>query len=334
MAGLMAEVGLHDDERYQPYHGRHENDTTGSVTAALARSILIRKLILLPKLKASALFQPEDHVTSTKIKAGAKHATKTFAGRALGGAWLKALHYGGIFGSGTLLFVGQELALAKLTGRHDDLDEAPPLQSGLAGAVGGALYGVTATPIANYLREGKATAGVLTRGLGWTLVRDTGGFALYFGIFTAIRGSLIQFEGADNEAIMEGRYAWTDIARRLCVSSLAGAGAATFSYTWRSPFDTMYKRSCGYRPPDTPLLSWDRFITSPRGMKAVLLGAATWAAYEFSMLAVHRLHRHGRHLERLDEAAFLTWHEGHAYDPEHGGRHHGHETDPLDWSAD
>ena len=83
-------------------HGRHEDDNVGSVTAALARSILIRKAILLPKLKAAALFQPEDHVRSSQIRAGAILRTPNSSGRA---TWARR-HIGtvGLQGSTTVEF--------------------------------------------------------------------------------------------------------------------------------------------------------------------------------------------------------------------------------------
>jgi hypothetical protein len=291
-------------------HGRHEDDNVGSVTAALARSILIRKAILLPKLKAAALFQPEDHVRSSQIRAGAILRTPNSSGRAtwarrhIGAVGLQGLHYGGIFASGTLLFVGQELALRYITGARGDidLDAAPPLQSAVAGCFGGALYSLSATPLANFLRAGQPTLATLVQGLHLTLLRDTVGFGLYFGTYTAVRGSLAPYEGVSVDRITAGDYHASDVARRLSLSSFSGAAAAASSYTWRSPFDTWYKISIGTRPHDTPLLSWSRFVTSPRGMKAIVLGSATWAAYEGSMLCVHRLHRQGLELEALGKS--------------------------------
>jgi hypothetical protein len=325
-------------------HGRHENDSVGSVTAALARSILIRKVVLIPKLKAAALFQPEDHVRGTQIRADVilRHNTKTWARRNIGAAGLNALHYGGIFGSGTLLFLGQEFALRSLTGARGDvdLDAAPPLQSGIAGCFGGALYSLSATPLANFLRAGQPTLGTMVQGLHLTLLRDTAGFGLYFGVYTAVRGSLAPYEGVSTNQITAGHYHASDLVRRLLLSSFSGAAAAAASYTWRSPFDTWYKISIGNRPRNTPLLSWNRFVTSPRGLKAIVLGAVTWAAYEGSMLCVHRLHRQGLQLEALDEAAFTVWLSAHAFHPayergaEHGGRWHGHDVEPHRASDD
>jgi hypothetical protein len=321
-------------------HGRHEDDQVGSVTAALARSIIIRKIILLPKLKAAALFQPEDHVRGAQIQRKSilrpRRTQTSWARRNVGRASLTGLHYGGIFASGTLLFVGQEQALRYLTGVKGDvdLDAAPPLLSGLAGCFGGALYSLSATPLANFLRATEPNFATLVRGLPVTLLRDTGGFGLYFAAYTLVRGTLAPYEGVSTESITAGNYHISDLVRRVSLSSFSGAAAAATSYLWRSPLDTWYKISIGARPSDTPLLSWNRFITSPRGVNAIVLGAATWATYEMSMLCVHRLHRQGLYLEALDEAAFTTWLTGYAYQPcyergaENGGRWHGHDAVP------
>ena len=101
-------------------HTHTQDDQVGSVTAALARSVVIRKIIMLPKLKAAALFQPEDHVASNALKR--THILKrrtTWVARNLSKGGISALHYGGIFGSGTLLFVGQEYALECITGEGE-----------------------------------------------------------------------------------------------------------------------------------------------------------------------------------------------------------------------
>ena len=109
----------------------------------MARTVVIRKIIMLPKLKAAALFQPEDHVNKCNLKRTLLGKPRTtWAMRNISKGGLGAIHYGGIFGSGTLLFVGQEFMLGQITGRHEDLDAAPPLASGLAGSFGGtpAIY--------------------------------------------------------------------------------------------------------------------------------------------------------------------------------------------------
>ena len=51
--------------------------------------------------------------------------------------------------------------------------------------------------------------------------------------------------------------------KRMAVASFSGGAAATATYCWRSPIDTLYKQNFGWRAADAPLLSWDRFITVP-----------------------------------------------------------------------
>ena len=78
---------------------------------------------------------------------------------------------------------------------------------------------------------------------------------------------------------------------------LRNAGATAFSggvsglatYLWRSPWDTKFKRSVGWRGDDAPLWSWRRFLQSPRGLKAIGLGAATWSAYELADAVLRKL---------------------------------------------
>ena len=320
-------------------HGRHEADEWGSLTAALARTVLIRKLFLLPKLKAVSWFQPEDHVNALQVRATRRLQGKSWGMRVLGTAGMKAVHYGGIFGGGTLLFVGHDLALAQLSDLNmDHLDDAPPIQSALAGAVGGVLYSLIATPIGNFLRNDatsgrKATFGVLGKGLHFTLARDMGGFFLYFGAYTLARGVLAPLEGvATAHAVSEGHsLSARDVCARATSAGLSGGFAAACAYQFRSPLDTMYKIHIKQRSAATPLLSWERFLTSPRGLKAIAIGAVTWGCYEIAMLGVARLHWVGREMERRDEAAFVTWCGRIAYEAEEfgaHGRHHEHECHP------
>jgi hypothetical protein len=132
------------------FSGRHDDDTVGSLTAVLARSVLIRKLVLMPKMKAAMLFQPEDHVARERVKA--QFGRTLFGGANRRSARLTQLvHFGGIFGAGALLFLGQEVALSWLMSgsltQHVDVDTAPALKSGIAGSFGGLLYAATATPL-------------------------------------------------------------------------------------------------------------------------------------------------------------------------------------------
>ena len=45
----------------------------------------------------------------------------------------------------------------------------------------------------------------------------------------------------------------------------------------------------GWRSADTPLWSFERFIRSPRGLKAAGIGAVTWTAYEFVEIGIDLL---------------------------------------------
>ena len=316
-------------------HGRHEDDSAGTFWAVLARTWFIRKAIMLPKLKAAAWFQPEDHVSSHQVKVQRRLVGKSWGMRVVGGVGMKAIHYGGIFGSGMLLFVGHDIALARLSGLGvDELEKAPPLQSAAAGAFGGALYSLTATPIANFLRNDaaigrRASLFTLAQGMHWTLLRDVGGFGLYFGAYTAARDACLR-AGLDSAAsahsIAHGEgHALTlaECARRTACASLSGGFAACFAYSWRSPLDTLYKINIGARAADTPLLSRDRFLSSPRGLRAITVGALTWGVYEMTMLAVAQLHRLGLEMESLDQLAFVTWYAAPAYTRESGHGHRG-----------
>jgi len=291
------------------FSGRHDDDTVGSLTAVLARSVLIRKLVLMPKMKAAMLFQPEDHVARERVKA--QFGRTLFGGANRRSARLTQLvHFGGIFGAGALLFLGQEVALSWLMSgsltQHVDVDTAPALKSGIAGSFGGLLYAATATPLANYLRSERllahattprALARVLGRGMWYTVPRDVGGFGLYFGVYTATRHVLEPFEGPTFERMVSGQYEYVDVVRRLGCASASGAAAVIAAYCWRSPLDTLYKQSLSLRDKQARLLSAQRFRTSKRGMFVLGVGAMTWTAYEASMLAVHRLDRYGRQLE-------------------------------------
>ena len=85
-----------------------------------------------------------------------------------------------------------------------------------------------------------------------------------------------------------GKYTYFDVAQRMAVASVSGAAAASATYCWRSPIDTLYKQSLRWRAADAPLLSLKRFITSPRGLKAVAIGAVTWTAYDSAIIGLKR----------------------------------------------
>ena len=288
-----------------------ENDTA-IFYAAAARAFLIGKLVLLPKfkLKAAAMFQPEDH--ASKI-------AESIRGGRLGWLRTSALNYGGIYLSGVLLFMGHATVLRRLKADEtelDDEDTAHASKSALAGACGGIAYGLSSTPLISLLRLGGPARGELfswvhravLRPLSYTLPRDAGGFALYFGVYSYVRthplitsSPAVEVKAeAEAEAKAETPPASSalmtvaaEAVPELATALVAGTAAGIATYLWRSPWDTLYKVRMGWRPPDAPLLSGSRFITSPRGAKAVGISGATWVVYEAVILAVRELTARG-----------------------------------------
>jgi hypothetical protein len=80
----------------------------------------LRYSILLPKLKATAMFQPEDHVSQQHIQwPGNRGRMSQWA--------LSGMHTGSIFFSGTLLFVAQERMLRYIEpSTHGEFARASP----------------------------------------------------------------------------------------------------------------------------------------------------------------------------------------------------------------
>ena len=285
-----------------------DESAVASHAAAVARSFLIGKLVLLPKLKlkAAGWFQPEDHAS----RVSARLAVTRF-GRI--GAWL--LNYGGIYLSGVLLFEGHHFALRRLKrdfAIDEDAPEVEATMSALAGGFGGTLYALSATPLVSLLRLGPRVAKetwrhwarrALAGPLPYTLARDVGGFSLYFGTYSALRSAGSALEravgGGDSsngpspaataasaEASADGRAGFdlqlemVGLAATVSSALVSGSAAGVATYLWRSPWDTLYKQRMGWRDRNAPLLSPSRFITSPRGLKAVGISAGTWAVYE------------------------------------------------------
>ncbi|CAB9525130.1 expressed unknown protein [Seminavis robusta] len=284
---------------------QQQQATAASLSAAAVRSFLIGKILLIPKLKklkAAGMFQPEDHASRVS------HRTLRF-----GRIPSNALNYGGIYGSGVLLFEGHAWALRKLQAAEADEETAPAEQSALAGSFGGFLYSITATPVVSLLRmppyanqsllEWSKMA--ILKPLQYTIIRDCGGFALFFGTYTFLRSKFNEYHSsADSkhfctplEATDKYLRAHDDSAMdaltNIGTALVSGAGAGVLTYLWRSPWDTLYKRSMGWRPVDAPLLSTARFLTSPRGLKAVVISGTTWAVYEAAILAVTFLEKKG-----------------------------------------
>ena len=80
-----------------------------------------------------------------------------------------------------------------------------------------------------------------------------------------------------------------DLLLQIATIACSGAISGLFTYAWRTPWDTLYKKSVGWRDPDAPLWSMSRFLRSPRGLKALGVGAATWSAYEVADAGIRYL---------------------------------------------
>lgn len=280
-------------------------ESTRSTLAAMIRSAIIRYSIVLPKIKAANFFQPEDHVKNEHIKGS------TFSSRTVGMA-----HTASIFGAGTVLFVLQERTLRKLEPEtNGDFGRASPQAAAVAGGVGGLGYAVCATATHAWLgtetrkRQWWLDArSFFRRALPYTLPRDMGGFAVYFGVYAFSHKALLELfrgaagsgvhaaapsdpapaDGTDAAPMSSARQDFSllsvstsgELAGSLSAIATSGALSGLCTYMWRTPFDTMYKRSVGWRDENAPLWSFRRFLRSPRGVKAVVVGAATWSAYE------------------------------------------------------
>ena len=256
-------------------------DVYTSTIASLGRTVLIQKLILLPKLKAAAFFQPEDSLKKDDIKL-------LKGSRVLSPTTLQWIGRGGIFASGCLLFLGHDAALHILhKDKHFDIDNAPILSSFIAGAFGGSLYAAISTPILNIMRTKRSGIRSLFAGLKFTMTRDIGGFAIYFGSYTYLRHlGHTYFETTGNNLDYSDMELSRDndhlqhLPRSIAISCFAGGGAGLATYIWRSPWDTLFKIRRGMRAQESALVSAKRFLNSPRGAKAVALGSVTWGLYE------------------------------------------------------
>ena len=305
-----------------------DNASFATHSAAMVRSFMIGKLILLPKLKlkAAGWFQPEDHASKLSSRLAASRFGRFSA---------TALNYGGIYGSGVLLFEGHAFALRRLQERSKsavapaivDEETAHAGRSALAGAFGGLLYALSSTPLVSILRTGGPAPGealswarrALLRPLRFTIPRDCGGFGLYFGTYTLLRTHpalgaqfgaqagakpSLNAPGADTERRRKKEEedddksgALSDLvsssAAGIASALLSGSTAGVLTYLWRSPWDTLYKKTMNWRPADAPLFSMARFATSPRGLKAVVISGCTWAVYEAAVVGVTLLTEKG-----------------------------------------
>lgn len=264
------------------------------VVAALVRSGMIRRLILLPKITPASAFQPEDHIAQ-------RHVHPVW--RRLGPWTMSAVHNGTIFFGGVSLFFGQEWALRKLDPAScGNADIASPQTSAIAGGFGGALYAVNYVALAGWLNTkgntlwgwyGPSGRSFVRVALPFALVRDVGGFGIYFGAFTLARRSTQSVADsvangcglqASTVSSDSGRHADEGVHMALEAASVLASGGLSglAAFVWRAPFDTLLKRAVGWRPADGPLFSRDGLLRGPRGLKAIWIGATTWGAYELA----------------------------------------------------
>ena len=386
-------------------------DDERAVIVAAARTLAVRYAVLMPKFKAVAFLQPEDHVKPSRISHGLHRSSLS------GQLFVSATHNGSIFAAGCVLFLGQEFALRRLEPKsRGEFSLASPLNTAISGGFGGTLYSLIATATAAWVgTKGKSLLlspekrvrswAFLRAALPYTLLRDCGGFALYFGSYAAVQsyarrlgvvtgrdersdtglgsggglgsgdgsgggggsgGDAISSRGFNAAATSNAAAASApvettnklhlltaspaELARGVGVAAASGgmvyvplltaanlaatqspirlrasrrpAGGALatwvpkrgsmaafcwplpshclrpsrsggvaglLSYLWRSPLDTLYKRAVGWRDANEPLWSIRRFLSSPRGGKAVAIGAVTWSIYEVADAGIRAL---------------------------------------------
>lgn len=161
---------------------------------------------------------------------------------------------------------------------------------------GGGLYSAAATPTQNFVRTGETPTFkslVWYRGIYLTMPRDVIGFGLYFMTYTYAHDKLSTMLSASSDEDILERGGWetatlSDLGNRLSVACAPGALASDAGYLWRSPLDNLYKIHMGLRDPAEKSFSAKRFLTSPRGLKAMALGALTQSAYEGVIMGCHK----------------------------------------------
>merc|ERR1712100_956313 len=91
----------------------HEPQDWQALLQAFSRSTIIRSVAAFPKLKAAAMFQPEDTIKGKQnVKALQAKRREAFSlGGRIGKVGWKGLHHGTIFGAGILMFAGHEVVL-------------------------------------------------------------------------------------------------------------------------------------------------------------------------------------------------------------------------------
>ena len=147
----------------------------------------------MPKFKAVAFLQPEDHVKKSRISHDMHPSSRS------GQLFVSVTHNGSIFAAGCVLFLGQEFALRRLEPKsRGEFSLASPLNTAISGGFGGILYSLIATATAAWIgTKGKSLLSspekrvrswaFLRAALPYTVLRDCGGFALYFGSYAAVQ---------------------------------------------------------------------------------------------------------------------------------------------------
>ena len=299
--------------------------TLRSTLVSMARTAAIRYSILLPKMKGHVFFQPEDHVGQEHIHkslkqqpgrwVGLTHTAAIFgSGALLFFVQERVLHKlepesEGDFGRATAFYSG-------ISGCCGGLAYS------LAATSTHAWMGTGEKSLLTSMRK----RDFFLRASPYTLPRDMGGFGLYFGVYSAahrflseqILPSFLSGDGASSsgsdkkkekaatplptatlsehttQALKRHSLNFDDgltfdLLLQIATIACSGAISGLFTYAWRTPWDTLYKKSVGWRDPDAPLWSMSRFLRSPRGLKALGVGAATWSAYEVADAGIRYL---------------------------------------------
>ena len=137
-AGETATGGSAQNEGNKTASGPEEEER--AFILAAVRTLAVRYAILMPKFKAVAFLQPEDHISRDRIKHNLRKSSRS------GQLFLSATHHASIFAAGSFLFLGQEYALRKLEPQSKgELSLASRRYTAISGAVGGGLYSLCAT---------------------------------------------------------------------------------------------------------------------------------------------------------------------------------------------
>ena len=188
-----APATMHRPPKRRNASNEQDRDDERAVLVAAARTLAVRYAVLMPKFKAVAFLQPEDHVAKSRIRHGLHRSSLS------GQLFVSATHNGSIFAAGCVLFLGQEFALRRLEPKsRGEFSLALPLNTALSGGFGGILYSLIATGTAAWVgTKGESLLlspdkrvrswAFLRLALPYTLLRDFGGFALYFGAYAAVQ---------------------------------------------------------------------------------------------------------------------------------------------------